>query len=176
MALTVENIESFESVEAIFNELYDSSEVYLNQDNNPWSLSAATPMEANKRSVFGELFFNTLNNGGVVVRVIIDGTTVSMFSGKVEEGLFKIYYSLYNNYNGSRAWLYDNTIMTEHLMSIREHFLSLDVIGYKLDTIYGSTLYNYHKLNKPVIGLHSSITEAPVIESHPTVRTITYLF
>jgi len=175
MALTVENVESFESVEAIFNELYDSSEVYLNQDNNPWSV-VATPSDANKKPIFTEMFFNTLNNDGVVVRVVIDGTTVSMFSGKVVEGLFKIYYSLYNNYNGSRAWLYDNTIMTEHLTAIREYFLAFDVVGYKLDTLYESTMYNYHKLNKPVLGLHSSITEDPVNDLRPTIRTITYLF
>lgn len=174
MILTVEPVESLESIQNIFDELYISSEPYIELDNNPWSVYPPAEGE-DKKTVFARRFFNPLKSEGVVIRVIIDGVTVSMFSGKVVEGIFTIYYSLYNDFNGSRTWLYDNTIMTEHLMSIREYFLTFGILGYKLDTIYNSTMYKYHKLNKPVLGLHSSITET-TSESRPEIRTITYLF
>jgi hypothetical protein len=173
MILTVEPIESLESIQSIFDELYTSSEPYLNLDNNPWSM-IPMPEGGDKKTIFTQHFFNPLNHEGVVIRVIIDGVTVSMFSGKVVEGIFSIFYSLYNDFNGSRAWLYDNTIMTEHLMSIREYFLTFGILGYKLDTVYNSSMYKYHKLNKPVLGLHSSITETTT--EMEGIRTITYLF
>lgn len=183
MSVAIYPVSDKETFLDTFNLLYDSSEPYMNADNNPWSGISHIPIDTPelKKSIITNAFFSPLDlndpefGTGAVVQVNVDGTPASMFSGVVQDNIYNIHWALYNNINGSRTWLYDSVTMNEHLLGLKAHFEDLGVIGYTVTAPYGSTLYNYHKLNKPVLGLHSSITE----EEHPQApefALITYLF
>ena len=174
MAIIVTPVTSQESDLSDFEMLFSSSLPYMNADNNPW---IAHPMlDDSKQSFFKAAFFSCLNDEvGYIIKVSSDATPISMFSGRVVDGIYEINWALYNNISGTRSWLYNSTIMAEHLTAIKNFFNPLGVVGYTVTAPYNSTLYNYHKLNKPTLHMHTTITE----EVHPQlsdVRLITYLF
>ena len=183
MSVTIHPVLDKDLVSETFSMLYDSSEPYMNADSNPWAAITVVPGDdaALKKTLITNAFFSALQitdpsqGTGAIVEVDVNGVPASMFSGVVKDNIYHIYWAVYNNINGSRAWLYDSAIMNDHLLGLKTHFENLGVIGYTVTAPYGSTLYNYHKLNKPVLGLHSSITE----EDHPdfpSFAVITYLF
>lgn len=178
MELIVHEVTDQESFQAEFDALYASSEPYMNADNNPW---IGTPGLTGK-DFFTRAFFAPITASidpsrgiGKIIKVTIDNTTVSTFSGIFNNnGIYEINYALYGNLNNSRTWLYDADLMLQHITKIKDYFSSLNVLGYTVTAPYGSTLYNYHKNNKPVMQVYSSITE----EVHPSVpeaRVITFL-
>lgn len=175
MAIVVTSVTSQESDLSDFETLFSSSLQYMNADNNPW-IGVPVSSEDHKQPLFKAAFFSCLNEeGGYIIKVSSDLTPVSMFSGKMINGLYEINWALYNNISGTRSWLYNSTIMAEYLTAIKNFFNSVGVIGYTVTAPYNSTLYNYHKLNKPTLHMHTTITE----EVHPQlsdVRLITYLF
>lgn len=174
MTIVVTSVTSQESDLSDFETLFSSSLPYMNADNNPW-IGISIP-EDNRQSFFQDAFFSCLNDDdSYIIKVTSDATPISMFSGKMVNGLYEINWALYNNISGTRSWLYNSTIMTEYLIAIKNFFNSVGVIGYTVIAPYNSTLYNYHKLNKPTLHMHTTITE----EVHPQlsdVRLITYLF
>jgi hypothetical protein len=176
MAIVVAAVTSYDSIADSFDAMYSSSLPYMNADNNPWTGHPVEPAEEDKASVFRQSFFGPLAAPtGYCIIVYLDNNPISLFSGVVEDNLFKVYYALYNNVNGSRTWLYDGLIMQEHLTAIKNYFSTHNVTGYVVTAPINSTLYNYHKLNKPVLGMHTTITET----AHPQVPNvveITYLF
>ena len=176
MAIAVAQVLSYESIADSFDAMYSSSLPYMNADNNPWVGQPVEPTDEEKALVFRQDFFGALNaDNGHVIIVSLDNAPVSIFSGVMEDTIFKVHYALYNSVNGSRTWLYDSSIMSDHLTSIKNYFYVQGVTGYTVTAPLNSTLYNYHKLNKPVLGMHTSITEEP----HPYVDNvveITYLF
>lgn len=174
MTIVVTSVTSQESDLSDFETLYSSSLQYMNADNNPW-IGIPIPDDS-KQLFFQAAFFSCLNeDDGYIIKVSSDSTPISMFSGKMVNGLYEINWALYNNISGTRSWLYNSTIMTEYLTAIKNFFNPVGVIGYTVTAPYNSTLYNYHKLNKPTLHMHTTITE----EVHPQlsdVRLITYLF
>ena len=180
MELIVHDVVDQESFQAEFDVLYTSSEPYMTTDNNPW-IGIPVPDGSTAQEKFTQSFFaplalpvDTAIGVGKIIKVTIDGTTVSTFSGLFNNGIYHINYALYGSLNSSRTWLYDRDTMLQHITSIKDYFSSLNGLGYTVTAPYGSTLYNYHKNNKPVMEVYSSITE----EVHPHVpeaRVITFL-
>lgn len=178
MELIVHEVTDQESFQAEFDALYASSEPYMNADNNPWMTAPGLI----GKDLFSKVFFAPIASSidpslGIakIIKVTINNITVSAFSGIFNNnGIYEINFALYGNLNNSRTWLYDADIMLQHITKIKDYFSSLNGLGYNVTAPYGSTLYNYHKNNKPVMQVYSSITEE-VHPDLPEMRVITFL-
>ena len=174
MTITVYNVTDQASVQTLFDELYTSSAPYFEQDGNPWNPLHMSDLDSDtKKDMFTKAFFSVLDiTGGTIVKIELNGVPISMLSGVIEDNLYKINYSMHNEFNGSRSWLYDRVIMEDREQKLRD---LLQVIGYSFETVYDSSFYNYRKLNIPILDIHSSIIEETP-ENMPNVRKVTFLF
>ncbi len=163
MNLTATNVTNQARVYSIFEELYTSSEPYMSVPNNSLALrreaQGLTAKEQFKLTFFKGIQEKNPEAGILLIK--IDDVPLSLMVYSLgEDKLVHTKYALYNDYEGSRSWMY-GAIMKEHYQKEIEYFKQLNVLGYTVTTAKDSPIYNYHVLNRPDIATHFIVSEKP---------------